>query len=104
MAKMRSTKTPYGSDVKVTLESSNNKLDMKNYYLSRIELTPAENGTIVECAYRMKESVNKKMQEKGEWDSYPAEPKKKYLAKTDEEIMGYIEKAFSHLSTDGKKG
>lgn len=68
---IRVSKTEIGSKV----EMSAKKPKDSDYYLSSINIEPAQNGVIINCNYRMKEKVRNSYRNQGIYDTYKDGPK-----------------------------
>jgi len=96
MAKVMESKTPYGSDVRTTMDGGGKKPDMKDYRLSGIEGEPAENGIIVKCRYQIKDDVKAAMRKKERYcDSY-MEPKQ-HIFEDYDGVLEFVQKEIGRL-------
>lgn len=75
MAKVETSPTPYGKDVKVTMNSEK-KPNLKDFYLSGVDIEPAENGFIVNCRYTMKPAMKATLRKKEQYCDTYREPAK----------------------------
>lgn len=74
MATIQTSPTPYGKDIKVKIGKK--EPNKKDYYLSGLDIEPADNGFIVNCRYTIQPKVKIAMRKKEEYCDTYREPEK----------------------------